>query len=600
MGTYLGYVSIINYHYNFRPIAKIEGTSIIPLTKDDRVALLPESIKRDIEFVPSYDSKRQVERAFCDTSLALFNFELSDLDDNIDHTNQRRPTGYKVQVIDMIESGKIRPIHTDNIYHVIRQEDIMSDFYNDNVVDINVSAITEGERVFVNLDGFLAGPYTVEYRELTSSFWIRPQIKENKYTISGYKNGDYALQKLSDPEYWSQENRWEIFVPKQDAQVTQCDVITDEILIESFRDSLANSLATNGFVSIDDIPELVARYENAVLSGNILTDNVRHSRLTRLVEILTSEKDIDNTLSTITDFICDLLIRKKDSQNVEEWLRKLLESHPELIEQLKDSRAIAEKTDVIKHELENLRQQRVDLETEIERKQIEAEEIERTANKAKKDELLKVDAEYADLCTKLESAKKDLNVVGNIFNLRNKQAEYQRRVDYLESHCDHLKQETKDLDLEFKRVINDSHKEMVGIAFDGFMASKMLHAAAQWEAEVETQQHEELLAKVNGIPTAEKSPEELVEYLCRTVQIVRPTYSKNTIVNIAICLTQGFLTVFSGEPGCGKTSICNILEMCLVSIKLLNVWIVKKNLLIVLNDTCLFPLKEVGQQNEIL
>lgn len=133
MGTFLGYVSIINNHYNFRPIAKIEGTSITSLTKDDQVALLPESNKRDIEFVFSYEDKNQVERTFCETSLVLFDFELPDLDDSIDpSTNQRRLTGYKVQVIDMLESGKIRPIHADNIYHVIQQEDIISNFFAEN------------------------------------------------------------------------------------------------------------------------------------------------------------------------------------------------------------------------------------------------------------------------------------------------------------------------------------------------------------------------------------------------------------------------------------------------------------------------------------
>lgn len=521
--------------------------------------MLPESNKRDIEFVFSYEDKNQVERTFCEASLVLFDFELPDLDDSIDpSTNQRRLTGYKVQVIDMLESGKIRPIHADNIYHVIQQEDIISNFYNDNVVDINVSSITEGEKVFVHLDGFLAGPYTVGYRELTSSFWIKPQIKENKYTIRGYKEGDYALQELNYSEYWNQEYKWKIFVPKLDMSVTQRDVITDEILIEGFRDSLTNGLATNGFVSIDDVPALVDRYKNALLSGDILAENVRRSRLNHLVEILTSEKDIDDTLSTITDFICDLLIRQKDSQNVEEWLRELLEKYPELIEQLKDSRAVTEKIDEIKQDLANLLQQRADLEEEIERKQNEAEEIDRAAIEAKKTELLQMDAKYADLRAKLETAEKTLGVIEDISDLQKKQAYYKDDIDYLEKHRDRLKNETKDFELQFQQLINNPHEKMVGIAFDGFMSSKMLHAAAQWEAEEAAQQDEELLAKVNGIPTIEKTPEELVEYLCRAVQIVRPTYSKNTIVNIAICLTQGFLTVFSGEPGCGKTSICNI------------------------------------------
>ncbi|MCR5280057.1 MAG: hypothetical protein K6E19_11505 [Lachnospiraceae bacterium] len=39
----------------------------------------------------------------------------------------------------------------------------------------------------------------------------------------------------------------------------------------------------------------------------------------------------------------------------------------------------------------------------------------------------------------------------------------------------------------------------------------------------------------------------------------KDTYTRNVIANIMICLSQGFLTIFSGKPGCGKTSICRII-----------------------------------------
>lgn len=81
---------------------------------------------------------------------------------------------------------------------------------------------------------------------------------------------------------------------------------------------------------------------------------------------------------------------------------------------------------------------------------------------------------------------------------------------------------------------------------------------AKWEGEQAVQEHERIVDRVNGTPAADKTSGELIDYLCRTVKIARPDYSNNTIINIAICLTQSFLTVFYGKPGCGKTSICNI------------------------------------------
>ena len=39
--------------------------------------------------------------------------------------------------------------------------------------------------------------------------------------------------------------------------------------------------------------------------------------------------------------------------------------------------------------------------------------------------------------------------------------------------------------------------------------------------------------------------------------------SSNDIANYLICITQGFITTFAGEPGTGKTSLCNILAKAL-------------------------------------
>lgn len=39
--------------------------------------------------------------------------------------------------------------------------------------------------------------------------------------------------------------------------------------------------------------------------------------------------------------------------------------------------------------------------------------------------------------------------------------------------------------------------------------------------------------------------------------------SRNDVLNYLICITQGFITTFAGEPGTGKTSLCNLLSCAL-------------------------------------
>ena len=99
----------------------------------------------------------------------------------------------------------------------------------------------------------------------------------------------------------------------------------------------------------------------------------------------------------------------------------------------------------------------------------------------------------------------------------------------------------------------------VDTAFEGRIADQIFQAAAGWN---QCNQNE-LLKKIADqlvapTTTGILSDEKLVEYLLTSVKRYRPDYSRNEILNIFISVSQNFLTVFSGEPGTGKTSICNI------------------------------------------
>ncbi len=54
----------------------------------------------------------------------------------------------------------------------------------------------------------------------------------------------------------------------------------------------------------------------------------------------------------------------------------------------------------------------------------------------------------------------------------------------------------------------------------------------------------------------EYSVTDLIDSITEEIHNYR-SYDKNMIKNMLICITQGFLTVFAGEPGTGKTSICD-------------------------------------------
>lgn len=567
MGIYIGIIEKKGYDptvfFNFKPIAEIQSTQVIQLTAQEQEALLPESEKRNICFTYSWnvdDERRRMDANFSEKSLVLFEFTLEDLQPNFKANGDRNQTGYKVSAMEMLDEGKIRPVGNFGVYFAVRKNEVVSDFTNDTIVEIESPCVLAGNQVFIEMDDFWAGPYEVGYREYTSSYYVKPQIKEHKYTVSGYSSNQIKQYSLSYSEgYWgAPETQWLVLCPKQDATPEQLDVISDSVLVESFKDSIESGITANGLVKIDDVPALLKHYEESEIMGAILTDETRRSRLNRLVNIMSSEEDVDDTLRTITDFICDLLVKYQDSPNVDEWLQALVEKHPQLLDQLQSSQAISKHITELEDKLETLTTQRGELEKEIEETRQRAVSIDQQAIEAKKQEMLEREEEYEALSARIEASKKLLGVVGDIDDLQKKYENLSKEVDYLGIHKSHLTSETNSLELQFQQLISRPHEKMVELAFDGFMASQMLRAAAEWENEQTNNQYVELTGKVASIQMSNKTPEELIEYLCRVIQIRRPNYSKNAIINIAICLTQGFLTVFSGEPGCGKTSICNI------------------------------------------
>jgi len=566
MGVYIGYIEKVSNDagtfYNIKPFAEMQDGQIAELTVADREALLPKSRRQSVMLYYDWNNDSDLcvmEDTFAEEALAIFEFSLNDLDDNINSfSGERNSTGYKIQAIEFINSGKLRKLASESVYYPIYRG--KQDFPTEPGVIIDVSEDYKGESVLLEVGNYWAGPYEIAYRSIDSEYVIVPKLKESKYIVSAYKKNDVVIQELTYQEGgWSRTARsWTLIYPKKAVNEEQLDVITDESLLEGFRESLSDNHVSAGIINLEDIPALLKHYDESCFVGADLPENIRKNRLKRLADILISETDLDDSLRTIADSICDLLVRYQKNPSVESWLEALLSEHPELLEKLKGTQAISERIAQTEQELSKLAQQKDKLEAEIQEKKAEADAVNQKAVEEEKEELLRVNEEYKTILAQLDDAKKLHGIVGSIAELQSAQQALKEDVDYLEKHKAHLDRDTEKLELQFQQFISSSHDRMVDIAFDGFMASKMLEAASQWETEKSIQGLEGLIAKVNAIPVRSFTQKELSDYLCQTVQIVRPQYDKNTILNIAICLTQGFLTVFSGEPGCGKTSICNI------------------------------------------
>lgn len=572
MGTYIGNISVRPHssneklkYINFYLLEELHNGNIVDLSSYDIEHILPNAEHKSITLYSDWDSdeqQKEMNKLFTDKSLWIIDFELSDLSRNSNDTD------YMIYAIDTYRSGKLRRLYTENIFHIIDNIKLsgISGNRDDGIINIEDPTITHEDQVILRNDNFWGGPYVVHESEEYGKH-IKLKIAADKYTINGYDC--HEGKPIIIEKYDASRGRpdiWNLVQINQDANAKQIDLITDEELLEEFSRIINNENHSDGKIDIETLPQILKEYNSSLISGSIITEENRENRVNRLFNILSSEKDITETLKQLTRSICDLLVKHQNEQSVNDWTQKLISNNPTLIENLTKTRTISDEIERRETQLKELEKKIDIINHDIKDKIAEAERVNEAAIIEKKNELLNMDEKYNNIKSDLENKLSSLGLVNEIIELKSEKRRLEDDIQYEKRRQNDLIKETNELERkasdikdEFNRIIRDSHDQMVEIAFDGFMSSKMLNAATEWESEENIKKHEQAVDLMNSADADEFSSDSLRSYIYDSIRIVRPTYSWNTIMNIMICVSQGFLTVFSGDPGCGKTSICNIL-----------------------------------------
>ena len=153
-----------------------------------------------------------------------------------------------------------------------------------------------------------------------------------------------------------------------------------------------------------------------------------------------------------------------------------------------------------------------------------------------KEELKRIQEECARAKKEEQDAIKDYNQWNELTD---------KLIDDFKNKCNQL---VNDLRIEI------TNPDFARVTVDNHLANVLTRASAEWEREHDADAVTPVVQALReAIP---KQPEKIRDELVTAIQSVRKHYSTNDILNVAICMTQGFLTVFSGSPGCGKTSLC--------------------------------------------
>ena len=403
------------------------------------------------------------------------------------------------------------------------------------------------------------GPFTVEWRDHDSKLVIRTGLQTPKALLFGY----HFPTNLS--EYTQQVGRYGeelsfIHLDKTVCKERVVDVITKEQLLNSFRDTLNSEGFVNGKIDFNNIGDLIAAHKNSPFMGEDIPKEVREARFDILSTLLTDEEQLNETFGFISLTITGLLDKYQGSEQYNKLIQELAEN-PEFMAKIQRFQIITDRIEKKQEELDELAARA----EEIQQQLAEEKKQEYASNLLGEyeDQILDLQTQKQMLDTEVADLKADLGELRAGVSLKQKLAELEDQVDYKDRRERELDSKLKSIDDKLDSIFANSTEKALRFSFDGMLANRMLQQAAEWETQQNAINYTNKITALKGLTVLTSSHAQLIEKLVADIQKYRPNYDKNTIINILICYTQGFLTVFSGEPGTGKTSICRILASVL-------------------------------------
>ena len=455
---------------------------------------------------------------------------------NLDENHEpRQDYVYRVDYNRLVSEKRFRPAHEFGIYPVVRPAptaDLPLDLtrsvyvvFTDRASD-EVHVELSGEYVLLEANGLLYGPVKVKETAKKQSY---VQFADQAGVVQGFK---------IDRRYYHSVAQ---FVRGNDTQANtyvsmQCvdtqfmtpidiDIWSDAELVK--RLSAAQS--------IKDVDTLVETIEagDAFFSSNREISLARQQRLKNM--ILRVDERAETRLA-FADFLYREVMQRKD-QSLAALVRCIANDN-ELIEVLAQNATIGREIDDLKAQHKTLKDQVNQRRQDVKNAQQEVQRHERQVSDLQK----AISAKTKDLG--LFDENSDVVEAFKALELRlsAKREEYERLKGLEDTVVDRINEAMANASTE----ANDC------------LPNDVTEAVKCWNETKETRHLTDTANATNEATYQGPTGQKLANALVRYVQSKR-AYGDNTVLNLYLSMVQNFLTVLSGAPGVGKTSICGII-----------------------------------------
>lgn len=380
--------------------------------------------------------------------------------------------------------------------------------------------------------------------------------KEEKIPLSGvreyqYSVGEYAAMNYNDNLLVIENQDGEealILIPKASIpSPEECKIRYDWISEETLIDNFIDSLRVENSYTREQVRQLKEMVHQLVESGA----NVQFTgdRITKIQTLLQSIAQKEEYIRDIVEYAL-----------VDESMKKVLSE--EVVNNYFDQiqSKILEFSSV-QERINGLKAQETALQQSVEALQRSAEQGK--AESSEEDKL-----KISELTQELEVLRKEKDALSVELGIRKDIEALKTERDRLKDERDKAKDsynqqliDNNDLKKQFESTLqafNDKATQTARI-----LDSKLLDKILRGIGEEPTM--EDIVPFDTSLLHAE--PMDCVDIINRVTTFISDKahrdVTSNDVANYLICITQGFITTFAGEPGTGKTSLCNILAKAL-------------------------------------
>ena len=414
------------------------------------------------------------------------------------------------------------------------------------------------DRIFIENGEYLYGPFIWnDLNRSSDKIEIIPEVKDinNQYSI-------YRLKKSKVNNYVSEFQLTHSFTDSRSSKFICFDIESMTTIIESY-----------DFIDDESLKSIFAQKMSSEQIEKSMRQSIQSKIKNMDTSLFTDERKnrmLQMSIDTFNndDFISDFV--KKALSNEDFWseetdgvTKKIRTNLLGYINNNADEKEKFLKIEETKEQKEEeLRAQNEQLEQLKNDKNVLLKEIEELKKNKENIEQKKVTTEMVQekekLISEIHELEEKLNLGNEIkdWEERRKDAEIKFRAAEMSNNqtIDKLKKEKEGIDGTIYELTKNGQKAIIeaynNVAFNDVFSDMIVNCANNYAKSMT--RGNTLKSPGTDIAREFSSAEECI----KSIQEELKRYDHNEIANILICLSQGFLTVFAGKPGTGKTSFC--------------------------------------------